>query len=257
MTRHHLAIATLSVLWLLLAGAFAWTTMLPPPTPLPDASIGIEHQKLQRLLTELLASEKELGNQLTELDASSTKITSDNIYQGIDISKIDGIRTARERAAFFGTQMDQFGAALEASWVRIGKIVHTSDLDEPLDLQLREQLSLDEVDVYPKYRAWISAAHQKVEAIHHYLNVSEQYLGQFTWRDNKLVFANPRAAADIGNARAALSAAEEEYDRAARAVTGHHAKTTGFVGSAMKDLEKYMTPRDNVEKKADGEKNPP
>jgi hypothetical protein len=244
------------VLWLIGVGLLAWTTLLPPPIPVPDEKIGIEHAKLRGLLVDLLGSERELSRQLHELDASAQKIDADNIYQGIDISKIDGIRTARERLAIFGMQMDKFGAALEESWARIGKIVHASNLDEPLASQLIEQLSLDEIDVYPKYRVWIRAADKKVDALTQYLDMTERYLGQFTWRDNTLSFANPRAAADIGKARVALRAAEEEYDRASRAASGIHGKTIGLVGSAMKDLEINMTPRDGVPKETEVAKKP-
>jgi hypothetical protein len=141
----------------------------------------------------------------------------------------------------FATQMDNFGALNEQLWAEIQRIVQHNDLDEPFASQLRQKLSLDESDIYPKYRNWILAAREEVAAVTHYLDVNEHYLGQFKWHDNSLTFTNPRVPGDIAKAQAALAAADDHYSLTGRAALQNHGNTVTFVLAAMRDLEKGMT----------------
>jgi hypothetical protein len=152
--------------------------------------------------------------------------------------------------------MDKFGLLLEDIWGRIAQKVKTNDLDEPLATQLKQQLSRDESNIYPKYRDWILAARENVEAITHYLDVNEHYLGQFKWSDNSLTFTNPDVPRAIAKAQAPLVAAEDHYKRASRAALQNHGDTIKLVLSAMREMEKGMTRHEGADGDSDSGSKP-
>jgi hypothetical protein len=252
-TRRGLILTCVGLPW---AIALAWFAFFLS-SPTPEQKIVVEHAKLRRLLADLDTIEKDLSKGVNALAAAGHGIDVTNIYQGINLSDIKGIHTARERVSVFGAQMDKFGLLLEEIWGRIAERVKTTDLDEPLATQLKQQLSRDESDIYPRYRDWIIAARENVEAITHYLDVNEHYLGQFKWSDNSLTFTNPDVARAIAKAQVPLLAAEDHYRRAGRAALQNHADTIKFVLSTMREMEKHMTPLKSVDEESASERKPP
>jgi hypothetical protein len=250
-TRRHLILVCVGLPWAIALAATAYFVF----SPSPEQKMIVEHAKLRRLLVDLDTIEKDLSNRVNELDAAGHGIDVGNIYQGINLSKIEGTNDARQRVQIFDTQMNGFGALLEGVWTRIADKVNASDLDEPLATQLKTQLSRDESDIYPKYRDWILAARENVEAITHYLDVNEHYLGQFHMTNNSLTFTNPSVPADIAKAQAALATAEDHYKRASRAALQNHGDTIKFVLSTLREMEKGMTRRDGANE-TDPEKKP-
>ncbi len=87
--------------------------------------------------------------------------------------------------------------------------------------------------------------------------MNERYLGQFKWGDTSLTFANPRMPADLSKAQASLATADDHYKRASRAALQNPAKTTKFVLSAMRELEKGMTRRESAYEEAASKSKPP
>ena len=251
-TRRGLIVICVGLPWAVALGSLA--LFLSSPTP--EQKTVIEHAKLRRLLGDLDAIEKDLGRRVNEIEAASHGIDVGNIYQKIDLSKIEGIHTARERVSVFGAQMDKFGLLLEDIWRRIAEKVNATDLDEPLATQLKQTLLHDQSDIYPKYRDWILAARENVEAVTQYLDVNEHYLGQFKWSDNSLTFTNPDVPRAIAKAQVPLLAAEEHYRRASRAALQNHGNTIKFVLSTMREMEKRMTMRDGANQPIDPDKKP-
>jgi hypothetical protein len=252
MIGRRLVIATIAAFWAMVLGLAAWNLL----SPTPQQKVAIEHEKLRRLLADLDIIERALSGHLSELTAAGQGIDVGNIYQGINLSNIEGIHTARQRVSIFSKQMDEFGVLLEDYWARIAEKVKATDLDEPLATQLKEKLSLDQSNVYPNFRAWILAAREDVEAVTHYLDVNEHYLGQFKWGDNSLSYSNPRVPADLSKAQASVATADDHYKRASRAALQNPGKTTTFVLSAMRELEKGMTRHENVYEETDSTEKP-
>jgi hypothetical protein len=225
-----------------------------PPASSAEQTLAIQHQKLADLLDELDGLERNLSSRLDELTATGKGIDVGNIYQGINLGNVEGIHTARQRVSIFTKQMDEFGVVLENYWARIAEKVKATDLDEPLASQLKEQLSLDQSNVYPNFRAWILAAREDAEAVTHYLDVNEHYLGQFQMTDNTLSFTDPRVPADLSKAQSPLLAAEEHDKRASRAALQNPVKIIKFVLSALREMEKGMTKREDANEESGSEK---
>lgn len=198
------------------------------------------------MLDQFDQAERTLKADVDKLEASAPGIDSNNLYQRLDLSTIDGIDTARKRTAAFATQMEDFANILEKDWAKVKAIIDNSDLNEPLQSQLKAKLALDETDRYPKYRAWTAAAHDDVEAVDRYLDVNEHYLGQFKWSDNTLSFTNPKVPGDVAKAQAALNLTEDNYKQAASAALNNRGNTVQFVLATLHEMEKNMTPRKNA-----------
>jgi hypothetical protein len=215
-------------------------------SPTPEQKKAIDHGKLLQLLGELEIVERRMLNQTANVQTESHGIESWNIYQGINLSDIEGIHNARQRVSVFGAQMDRFATLNEQYWVDIKATVQHSDLDEPYASRLKAALTSDETTVYPRYRDWFSAARENAEAVTHYLDVSEHYLGKFKWGDNRLTFTDPKVARDLAKAQADLVAVEEHYQRASGTALQNHATTIRVVLAALRDLEKGMTRHESV-----------
>ena len=253
MTRNHLLIAALSVVWLILVGIFVWTKF--PVTR--HQKVTTELTKFRHLLVELDVPERAYAAQIAELTKASHGIDFHTIYQGLDLNTIEGIQTARQRVTVFDTQTEKFVAINEQLWHQIKRIVDHSNLDQPFEDLLKEKLSLDESDVYPKYRALIPAAREYAEAVTHYLDFNEHYLGQFKRVGNTLTFSNPRVPQDLTKAQLALAGAQVHYERAVRVAFQNRGNTLTFVETAVRDLQKEMTPGKDVRQETESDKSIP
>ncbi len=123
MTRRRLILICVGLPW---AIALAWTAYFVF-SPSPEQKVAFEHEKLRRLLADLDIIERALGGRVNELDAAGHGIDVGNIYQGIDLSNLEGIHTARQRVSIFSKQMDEFGVLLEDYWARIAEKVKATD----------------------------------------------------------------------------------------------------------------------------------
>jgi TonB family protein len=252
-TRNRLLIAALSAVWLILVGISVWTRF--PITR--HQKVTTEFTKFRKLLVALDVPERAYAAQFAELTKTSHGVDYRTIYQGIDLDTIEGIQTARQRVTVFATQTEKCVAINEQLWRQIKKIVDQSDLDQPFEGLLKDKLSLDESDVYPKYRALIPAAREYAEAVTHYLDFNEHYLGQFKRTGGTLTFSNPRVPQDLTKAQLALAAAQVHYESAARAAFQNRGNTLKFVEAAVRDLQKEMTPGKDVRQETDPDQSAP
>jgi hypothetical protein len=216
------------------------TAIVKAPAPAAQQALEIQHQRIAALVEELNALKANLTRTLDEVSGEREGTKSDKIYQNADLNSLAGIRAARRRALLFGNSMDRFGQQLEGFWALLADKVNTNDLDEPLATQLRMKLAGDESVIYPKYRAWIRAAHEDIEAINHYLDVNERYHGQFKWGEGSLTFTNPEAAKAISKTQITLIAAERHYRQAAAEALKNQGDTISFAVSEMRDIEKRI-----------------
>ena len=168
----------------------------------------------------------------------------------MSVSNIEEIHAARQRARIFGVQINRFSADLENLWAQMAEKVRNNDLDEPLATELKEKLSLDQSDIYPKYRAWIRAARKEVGALTRYGDFYEHYRSQFTLTENRFTFTDPKVAAGLSKVQTTLVSAEDNCRRAAEIALENRGNTLQFVASAMPEREREMTSREGIASKS-------
>jgi hypothetical protein len=205
--------------------------------PASAADARSQHERLRSLLGKLQAIEHTLQTQVQHLEDAYGGVDVTNMYQGIDLSTIEGIHRARQRVADCNTKYKEFAAAQERRWTDLGAMVKSNDLDEPLASGLRASFAADEAENFPNYRAWFAAARDETAAVAHLLDIAESHLGQLKWHEGRLTAQDERVATDLNEARSGIAAADRRFDAAGRTAMASPFQTRRFIGSALIELE--------------------
>jgi hypothetical protein len=104
MTRAHL-ILMLAVIGAMPLASCDWSAPAPTAAELVD---GVEHAKLLHLLESFRDIEVTLHQQQSDLIKKYGSVEVTNVYEGIDLTKADGIRQARQRLQDFSAIFDAF-----------------------------------------------------------------------------------------------------------------------------------------------------
>ena len=244
MTRYRL-LATLVFALSLSIPALA--IQAPPPTPADlDDRTQLQHQKLVDLLEAFREIEIALQKRVEALQNTYGAIETTNLYQGIDLSTIDGIQRARQRVKSFESKYVEFSAAVEQRWAAIETAVRNSNLAEPEASELRKNLAADLTRTLPATRAWISALHAEAAAVIHFLGVAERHLGHTRWQDQQLLGTDSRTSHELRAAQREVAAAEQRDLNTGPALRSNPNHVVTYVLSALRELHKTMRRPDNT-----------
>jgi hypothetical protein len=206
--------------------------------PSPEEEVRREHDQFVHLLEQLDQTERTKAADLSKIMAvMGPEIDYAQLHKESDLNSASGIEGARQRRNLYVAQMDGFSKTLEKSWSQVKAIVDHSDLEEPFQGQLKAELTVDESDVYPKFRAWHAAMGKFIESVDNYLNTSEHYLGQFKWTDESLSFSDRKVATDISKAQSEVRLAQDNYRQLGTAVNLGQNHTLEFVQNTLRELQ--------------------
>jgi hypothetical protein len=237
MTRFHLVAA------FIVACAFsplASAIQAPPPIQADLTELAGRHEKLLHILTEFRDIEITFQQRMRHLIDTHGDIEVTNLYQGIDLSTIDGIHSVRLRVKAFQAANDEFSEAREEQWAAYALAVRNSDLAEPEASQLRDNLAADLTQTLPANRAWMSASRAEATAVTHLLDVAERHLGHTRWQDNHLVGTDKRASSDLQAAQQAVADADQRDAATGSSVRNSQNHVQEFVLSSLSELQKTI-----------------
>jgi hypothetical protein len=244
MTRSHLVAA------LIVACAFsplALAIQAPLPTqPGLAQRTEIQYEKLRHLLEATLAIETRFQNAIVHLQDTYGDVEVGNLYQGIDLTTVDGIHTVRQRLNALRAKYDAFTNAKEQYWAEEDEQVRTSDLAEPLASQFRDSLSTNQTETIPNYRAWFIAMRAYAAAVANLLDFADSHLGNLKWEKKRLIAPDTRVATDLLPALKVVAETQRRCNETGRAALDSVDRTTQFIHTAMQELEKTIRRRDGT-----------
>jgi len=215
----------------------ASATQAPPPTL---AELNEHHNKLLHILTEFRDIEIAFQKRVRHLQGTLGGIEVDNLYQGIDLSTMAGIQSARRRVKAFQEGYDEFSDAVEQQWAGYDRAVKNSDLAEPEASELRENLSADLSQTLPANRAWMSASRAEAAAVTHLLDVAERNLGHTRWQDKRLVGTDQRTSEELEAAEQAIADADHRNAATGSPVRNSRNHVQEFILSSLSELHKTI-----------------
>jgi hypothetical protein len=240
MTRVILTLAALCVVPL---SSCDWPAPAPTAAELAEQA-GIEHEKLRHLLAGFQIIESSLQKQLQDLTGKYGPVEAGNVYQGIDLTRFDGIRQARQRLKDFSAKYDALAAAQEQHFKAVEDLVRNNDLSEPLASEFQASLSLDKGGYDANYRAWFSATRVYVVAVDQLLDPVEQRAATFRWHNNQLVATDAQTATQLRAAQESRAPPAPRLNEVGRGALDTQQQTLRFIRSSILKIEQGMSRRE-------------
>jgi hypothetical protein len=244
MTRFYLVTA------LVIACAFSpLTSAIQAPLPTQPGlaqRAEIQYKQLRQLLEATLAIETRFQNAIVHLQDTYGDVEVGNLYQGIDLTTVEGIHTVRQRLNDFRAKYDAFKVAKERYWAEEEKQVSTSDLAEPLASQFRDSLVTDQTETIRNYRAWFNATRQYAAAVANLLDFSDSHLGNLEWDKKRLIAPDTRVAVDLLLTQRVVAETQRRCNETGRAALDSVDHPNQFIRAAMRELEKAIRRRDGT-----------
>jgi hypothetical protein len=233
----------------LVACAFSpLTSAIEGASPTPDEFVErtkVKLEKLQHLIRAHQDMENAFIDQQKHLKETYGDVEFTNVYQGINLATMDGIRTARERLKRLNARNEGFAVAQKQSRTTWEDRARNADVDEPLRSELNASFSTVEPNIAAKYAAWFDARRDTSAAIARlFVDTAQRHLGKLEWHDGQLIATDKRASIDLLAAQKALADTEHRYNVTGRAALGTRDPTPQFIGAALQELEKTMAWRD-------------
>lgn len=206
-------------------------------------SMQVQHEKLRVLLESVQAIETTFESSEKKLDDTYGNVDVTNLDEGLDLSTVNGIQTARQRLLALNAKTHGFIAAKETEWAAYRKLVEDSDLAEPAASGLKASLAADENEAIPNYRAWFNAIRGEIAAYTDFANMAARQHGTLKMLNDQLVTSDDRTASELLAARKALADARHRYDVTGRAALDSDHHIASFVMSALRQLEEQTPHR--------------
>jgi hypothetical protein len=177
--------------------------------------------KLERL-EPLIRAHQEIVkiflNQESHLKETYGNVEFTNVYQGINLTTMEGIHNVRRRLKNLNARSEAFAAAQKQFRTSWEDRARNADVDEPLLSELNVYFSTGELNLVANYQAWYDAMRENSAAIARLLDTAQKTLAD----------------------------AEHAYDITGRAALDHHDPTQNMIKAALDEIGYAVHHRDGT-----------